>query len=154
MTALADLLLREADLIREFIDTLSTEQEALKRGEANALAALGGRKSELVEQLNAIDGERNAWLRQAGQSGDRAGMQAWLARNRNDRAAASAWVKLMKLAAEARELHNLNAKLLAMRLHATNQALSVLTQQAQRSSLYGRDGHTAQSTGSRIIDAA
>lgn len=154
MPGLVDLLTRESDLVREFIASLTSEQEALKRGQTEPLAAIGSRKAELVEQLNAAEGTRNAFLQQAGHTGDREGMAAWLAKNPQDRPAAQLWSKLLELAGEARRLNDLNGRLIAMRLQATNQALAALTQQSQRSSLYGRDGLATPKTGSRIIDAA
>jgi len=154
MPALVDLLSRETELVREFIASLNGEQEALKRGEIEPLAAIGRRKAELVGLLNTAENERNAFLQQAGHSGDRDGMTAWLAKNRNDRPAAGLWAKLMQFVGEARQINELNGRLIAMRLQVTNQALDVLTRQSQRSSLYGRDGLATALTGSRIIDAA
>lgn len=154
MPALAELLAAEAKLVEGFIACLAAEQDALKQGDVEVLAPINARKTELVEQLNRLEGERNAFLKQAGHSPDLKGVLAWLARNRGDRAAGQAWAQLVKLATEARELNNLNGKLIAMRLQATNQALATLTQQAQRSTLYGPNGQTTLRTGSRIIDAA
>lgn len=152
--ALTELLAAETALVEQFVDALTAEQEALKQGKVDGLPAISTRKGEIIERLNAAEKTRNAALQQAGLSGDREGMQAWLAKNRHDRAAAQAWAKLMKQAAAARELNDLNGQLIAMRLQATSQALAILTQQAQRSALYGPSGHTTQLTGSRIIDAA
>jgi flagella synthesis protein FlgN len=154
MPALADLLARESDLVRAFIASLNSEQEALKQGEVDSLAAITRRKAELVEQLNAVERERDVLLRQAGHSGDRSGMDAWLARNPGNRAAADRWAKLMELAGEARQLNDINGRLITLRLQATNEALAALTQQSQRTALYGPDGQATPRTGSRIIDAA
>lgn len=154
MPGLVELLSRETGLVREFIASLDGEQEALRKGETEPLVAIGRRKNELVEQLNAAEGERNAFLQQAGYPGDRDGMAAWLEKNRGDRSAADHWNKLLELAGQARQINDLNGRLIAMRLQATSQALASLTQQSQRTSLYGRDGLTAPRTGSRIIDAA
>jgi len=154
MLVLADLLARESNLVREFITSLNDEQEALKRGETDSLAPIAFRKTELVEQLNAAESKRSAFLQHAGHTGDRGGMLAWLARNQGNRAAADGWARLMELASEARRLNDLNGRLIAVRLQATSQALGILTQQSQRSALYGRDGLTTPRTGSRIIDAA
>lgn len=154
MRSLAEMLAAEVKLVETFIACLSEEQEALKAGDTDTLTAASGRKSTLAEQLNQLEDERNAFLKAAGLSPDRQGVQNWLGRNRADRAALQAWGRLMKLASEARELNNLNGQLIAIRLQATNEALATLTQQAQRSTLYGPDGQTTLRTGSRIIDAA
>lgn len=154
MSALADLLTREGEFVRAFIASLTQEQEALKRGETDSIAAIALKKNQLIEQLNAVEKDRNTLLQQAGLRGDAEGMKAWLAANGNDRAAAEGWAKLLDLAAQARRINDLNGRLIAMRLQAANQALGILTEQSQRSSLYGKDGFAATRTGSRIIDAA
>lgn len=154
MSVLADLLTRELELVRAFIASLTQEQEALKRGETDAVAAIALKKNQLIEQLNAVEKDRNIFLQQTGYPGDPNGMKSWLAANGNDRTAAEGWAKLMDLAAQARRINDLNGRLIAMRLQAANQALGILTEQSQRSSLYGRDGFTTPRTGSRIIDAA
>lgn len=151
---IAALLGAEADAVDQFIRVLLAEQDALTRGDVDALAAVTTQKNELAERLNGMDKERNAVIQRAGYSGDRQGMRSWLAANRQDRAAAQAWVRLMKAATEARELNRLNGEIIVMRLQATSQALATLNHQAKRSALYGPDGQTAQLTGSRIIDAA
>lgn len=150
----AEMLAAEAKLVEGFIACLNAEQEALKAGNVDELATVNARKSGLADQLNSLEDERNAFLTLAGLTGDRRGMLDWLARNRQDRAAAQAWARLTKLAAEARNLNNLNGQLIAIRLQATNQALAAITQQAQRTTLYGPNGQSTLRTGSRIIDAA
>lgn len=154
MPALAELLTTEVKLVQSFIDCLSTEQEALKVGDVEALTAVNAQKTALAEQLNRLEDDRNALLQQSGLTADRQGVSSWLSKHPNDRAAAQAWDQLMKLAGKARELNNLNGQLIAIRLQATNQALATLTQQTQRSTLYGPNGQTTLRTGSRIIDAA
>lgn len=154
MPALAELLAAEVKLVESFIACLTAEQEALTVGDVSALTAFNTQKAGLADQLNRLEDDRNAFLKQAGMSADRQGIAGWLAKNRQDRAAGQAWESLMELAGKARELNNLNGQLIAIRLHATNQALATLTQQAQRATLYGPDGQTTLRTGSRIIDAA
>lgn len=154
MLSMAQLLAQESDLVQQFIDNLGAEQEALKQGEALRLGAIHARKSELIERLNDADKERNTLLGQTGHAGDQEGMRSWLTRNDKDHLVAEEWSKLMQLAREARELNNLNGQLITLRLQATHQALAALTYQPQRPTLYGRDGHSTQRTGSRIIDAA
>lgn len=154
MTSVAQLLIQEVRLVQQFIDSLNTEQESLKQGKVDSLGTINSQRVELVQQLNTIERERNAFLVQSGHTGDRKGMQAWLVHNRGDRTAVAGWAKLMQLARQAQDLNNLNGQLIAIRLQATQQALVALTRQPQRPTLYGRDGHTMQRTGSRIIDAA
>lgn len=152
---LAELLSRETKLVEEFIACLSAEQEALKQGDIEPLAAINDHKSELVAALNAAEVGRNAALAENGYTGDRKGMLDCLAASRQDPTARRAWERLLELATEARELHGINGRLIDMRLQATHQALDALLLHPPRhSALYGRDGQSTRYSGSRIIDAA
>ncbi len=154
MSEFGQLLENEAELVSRFVEVLKKEQIALKAGDTPALPDLESEKTGLVEQLNAIDNHRNSFLLAFGFSSDRDGTQGWLSANPTNLRAAKAWERLLKLTAEAREINILNGQLIAMRLNITNQALEILTQQARKSVLYGKDGQTSQLTGSRIIDTA
>lgn len=154
MPAIAEQLARETTLVSSFIVALGEEQSALTHGNVEALAAIQVRKTSLAEQLNDLERERNATLSRDGFAADRGGMEAWLVAHPSDGTSAENWAQLLKLADEARELNQLNGKLIALRLQATNQALSTLTQEAHKTGLYGPDGQAAPRTGSRIIDAA
>lgn len=154
MATLAELLAGESTLVSGFITALGEEQIALTHGNVEALAAIQGGKAKLAEQLNGLETERNTTLDRAGFTAGRPGMEAWLAAHPADKVTAGQWAQLLKLAGEARELNILNGKLIALRLQATSQALATLTQEAQKTGLYGPDGQAAPRTGSRIIDAA
>jgi flagella synthesis protein FlgN len=154
MPAISKLLQSESDLVGRFIALLQQEQDALKVGGTSALPTLAAKKSELAERLNELSEQRNLLLKTAGLTVDGEGMRSWLAQSKDDRFAAAAWEKLLKLAAEAKELNRLNGQLITLRLSATNRALETLTQQPQDAALYGKNGQTSSLTGSKIIDAA
>jgi len=154
MAGVAAITEREIALISRFIELLQQEQEMLKRADASSLHEVGTAKAELAEQLNALEIDRRLTLGVSDQNDLRKAMASWLKANPNDRSAADNWQKLLELAAQARQLHELNAGLVAMHLQQTNEALAILTQQPKRSALYGSDGQTAPSSGSRIIDSA
>lgn len=154
MSAISKLLQSESDLVGRFVALLQDEQDALKTGETAPLTKLAARKSELAERLNELGEQRNLLLQAAGLTVDVEGMRSWLAQSSDNRLAAAAWEKLLKLAAEARELNRLNGQLITLRLSATNRALATLIQQPQGAALYGKDGQTSSLTGSKIIDAA
>ena len=154
MPGIADLLAKETSLVSTFIGALGEEQVALTHGNIEVLAQISSRKTDLAAQLNDLETERNAALAKAGFAAGRQGTEAWLASQGIGAAAALQWAQLLKLAGDARELNILNGKLIALRLQATNQALAILSQEAQKTGLYGPDGQAAQLTGSRIIDAA
>jgi flagella synthesis protein FlgN len=154
MSILARIIEREIELISRFIAVLNEEQECLKQANPAPLPSLGATKAELVDQMNALEGERMAAIDQAGMPNSRASMDSWLTHNPSDSAAASNWNKLLDLAREAKGLHELNGRLVEMHLKNTSEVLAILTQQANRTSLYGSSGQAMQDTGSRIVDSA
>ncbi|MBS1141018.1 MAG: FlgN [Proteobacteria bacterium] len=154
MSILAGIIEREIDLVSRFIAALNEEQDCLKQAEPAPLPGLGVTKAELVEQMNALENERMAAIGEAGKPSGRASMENWLTNNPSDTAAALNWKKLLDLAREAKSLHELNGSLVEMHLKNTAEALVILTQQANRTSLYGSSGQAMPDTGSRIVDSA
>lgn len=153
-SAVAAIIEREIELVSRFVAVLNEEQDALKRGDVAALPELISRKTPLVDQLNAIEGERLGALNLPAATTERGVMEDWLARNSNDTVAAANWIKLLNFAREAKSLHELNAQLVDMHLRQTSETLSILTYQPEKSVLYGSSGQTMPTTGSRIVDSA
>jgi flagella synthesis protein FlgN len=154
MPDIAAITEREIALISRFVALLKDEQETLKRADASALPEISAAKIDLVEQLNLLEAERRTALGIAGDEKTRAAMAVWLANNPNDQTAAVNWEKLLNLAQEAKQLHELNAQLVGMHLQQTSEALVILTRQAEQHTLYGSNGQAAQVSGSRIVDSA
>ena len=154
MSVVAGILEREIELISRFIGALNEEQACLAAANPAALPAISTAKSSLVEQLNALEGERMTAIGMAESPSDRATMESWLSRNQNDADATVAWEKLLILAREAKTLHELNGRLVDMHLRNTAEILCILTQEAKQPSLYGASGQTMPATGSRIVDTA
>lgn len=154
MSAVAAILEREIELVSRFVSILNDEQECLAQGNADALPEISATKSALVEQLNALEGQRMEAIELPGKASDLPSMEKWLKDNANDIEAASAWQKLRELAREAKTLHELNGQLVATHLKNAAEALAILTQKASQSALYGASGQTTTSTGSRIVDSA
>lgn len=154
MSEIAAITEREIALISRFVALLQDEQETLKRADASALPEISAAKIDLVEQLNLLEAERRTALGIVGDEKTRAAMVVWLANNPNDQTAAVNWEKLLNLAQEAKQLHELNAQLVGMHLQQTSEALVILTRQAEQHTLYGSNGQAAQVSGSRIVDSA
>jgi flagella synthesis protein FlgN len=154
MSEIAAITEREIALISRFVALLKDEQETLKRADASALPEISAAKIDLVEQLNLLEAERRTALGIAGDEKTRAAMAVWLANKPNDQTAAVNWEKLLNLAQEAKQLHELNAQLVGMHLQQTSEALVILTRQAEQHTLYGSNGQAAQVSGSRIVDSA
>ena len=154
MHPLAALAARETDQLKEFIALLKLEQDALKQADASALPAISEQKLRLVEALNTIEKERSVALGTAVGENGRSAMTRWLAAHPEQKNIASGWKKLMDLAREAKLLHELNGQLIKMHLDQTGELLAALSQQFQKNTLYGSDGQTSSTSGSRIVDSA
>ena len=154
MSNIAGILNREIELVSRFITLLGEEQECLKTGNADDLQSITAKKEPLIGLMNAIESERMAAIGEAGRPSNGASMQRWLGQNATDTAAAASWQQLLDLAREAKSLHELNMQLVEMHLRNTTEALAILTQPAESSTLYGSSGQTMTSSGSRIVDSA
>ena len=153
MPPVAAIIKQEIEQISRLIAVLNNEQDILKRGEVGSLPETTAQKSELVEKLNALERERLNALDPADDAQGRGAMEKWLLRHPDDLTAAS-WKQLLDLAREAKVLHELNGQLVHQHLRQTSEALSILTQQFDKPTLYGSSGQTLQATGSRLVDSA
>lgn len=143
---LAAILAGELAALREFVTLLQEEQSALLDGKGDGLAALVEKKSALAGRLTDCAGQREAALAGLGLPAGRDGMEAWLAT-----AAAAArndWQELLPLAATARNLNELNGKLIGTRLQHNQQALTALMGATAQAMTYGPDGHARPPAGS------
>ena len=154
MTGVAAITEREIELISRFVAVLKDEQDALKRADPSALQDLGAEKTSLAEQLNTLESDRRFALGINDDQNTRQAMAAWLAQHPEEHAVVVNWEKLLDLAREAKQLHELNAGLVAMHLQLTSDALTILTRQSGQNGLYGSDGQAAPVSGSRIVDSA
>lgn len=154
MTDIAAITEREVALIARFVELLKNEQESLRGTDTDQLPELGAAKAALVEQLNALEEQRVAALAMPAGETPRAAMEQWVAANPTQRAAAVNWTKLLSLAEEARQLHQLNAGLVALHLQRTQEALAILNGRTASETLYGSNGQASAISGSRIVDSA
>lgn len=154
MSELAGILTREIELVSRFISLLNDEQDCLKKGDADTLQSITAEKGPLIAQMNGAESERMAAIGEGGRPSTGEGMQRWLDENAADATAAASWQQLLGLAREAKALHDLNIQLVEMHLKNTTEALAILTQPVESSTLYGSSGQTMGSSGSRIVDSA
>ena len=151
-TAAAELIRQESDALGAFVALLGDEQRLLIGGDADGLPMLVERKNVLAATLARLAGERAAQLRAAGYPEDGSGMVRWLA---EDPAGRAAWERLLPLAARARELNELNGKLIADRLQRNQQALEALLPASRtQAALYGPDGQSSIPGGGRSLGSA
>lgn len=155
MPSLADVTRREIGLLTGFIAVLGEEQEALKFANVAVLPEIGVRKTELVEQLNALEIERGNALSLPNGENARTAMQHWLDAHPGELEIAKDWKSLLDLARKAKAMHELNGRLVGMHLQQTSELLAALTNQPPKNALlYGSDGQTSPVTGSRLVDSA
>lgn len=152
MSALAAVLKREAELIARFKITLEREQEILRSGKTDGLAEINAEKLSLVDSLNQAGIERSRLI--SPDPATSVEMQAWLSAHPRETEAARLWANLLHAARETRDLNESNGRLINVLHQKTSDALSFLTQGNADKSLYGSNGQSALSTGSRIIDSA
>lgn len=148
----ADLIRQEAEVLGGFVALLEEEQRLLIDGGVDALPSLVERKNALAATLARLAGERAARLRAAGFPEDAKGMEGWLVA---DAAGRAAWQRLLPLASRARELNELNGRLIADRLQRNQSALEALLPASRtQAALYGPDGQTSVPGAGRSLGSA
>lgn len=152
MTRLLDLLQEERELVSCFITCLHDEASALGEIRPEALAEIGQKKTDLTHRIDALERQRNQMT--GGNARERGRMADWLATHPDEAAAADVWNEIMTLATEARRLHEVNGELIALHLRKTTEAIEILSQRQNDKPLYGSDGQSTGSSGSRIVDSA
>lgn len=153
MTTLISILEHEIDLIVDFTALLQNEQEVLKRGDARLLPEITAQKQALIDQLNNQESIRGKALGIA-ESDPHSGTIEWLKNHPNDKKIAEIWKKMLELALQAKQIHEINGRLLQMHLKQTNDLLAALTRQAEQNTFYGSNGQSWAATGSRFVDSA
>lgn len=153
MPTLAEIIKAEADLASAFVIVLEEEQEVLKAGNPDALAAMADRKSALIGRLNPQSAARNQVLHGAGLPNDRPGMEAWLRNHPKDAATRREWERLLEVTRRAHELNRVNGELIRLRQQHNAETLDALLP-GLRQDVYSPEGQTTPLTGRRIIDSA
>jgi flagella synthesis protein FlgN len=148
--SLTNALHQEQQLITTLLDVLKEEQDHLVSANADGLAEVTPRKTDLVHQMSQLASQRHQALGAAGFPAQETGMQAWLAAA-NDPHAAASWHDLLAKTREAKELNRLNGMLIAKQM-ANNQVLlnaMKLTSAETDAATYGPTGQTTAAGPSR-----
>jgi flagellar biosynthesis protein FlgN len=154
MSELMVLLEQETKLLASFVTLLKREQDILKLAEVKLLPEINEQKLKLIEQLNDIEIARGKALDLVGAQNTPAATTERLSSRAVDQTTASRWKDVLELARQAKQLHELNGRLIQMHLQHTNELLAALTQQSENHTLYGSSGQACLATGSRIVDSA
>ena len=135
---------------------LEGEQACLVKSDVDGLLRLTQLKSEKVERLSELAHRRASHLESIGLSTAQRGMADWLAAHSGVQRAelTQLWDELVRLAANARALNDINGKLITTRLSHNQAALSALQLSARAQNIYGPDGQAAITAGQRELGRA
>lgn len=151
--ALAGLLARELQTLRDFLTLLGREQTLLSQGTADPLPSLAAEKSAMASKLAHFAVARDTELGRLGLPTGRPGMDAWASSPAGIGHQAD-WNHLLALAAEARSVNETNGKLIGMHLQHNQQAMRVLMAAVDQAVTYGPDGQQKSGTGGRSLGSA
>lgn len=142
LTGFAENLAAETEALRQFLEILQAEQEALKLGNIDKLLGLSRRKSEQGVRLSQLSA--NHLLKQHGLESTPEGIKKLIQLEDPDSkyGLVKRWEKLLELAKQARDLNLLNGAMIDAQLKHNQQALAILQEAAKQTSLYGPDGHS------------
>lgn len=147
-------LREERAAMQAFLDLLHREQECLLSGDADGVGTQVEHKTACLRRLAGYAERRRVFLQAQQLSPDRQGMAAWLDAQENPAALAAAWQDLLEVTHQACRANDTNGILIATRLQANQQALSVLVTAARGGQLYGRNGQAVGSWDPRRLGAA
>lgn len=150
---LLQMLIKEADVVRQFVDLLKREQSSLSSGNTDDLPAFAEQKVQLAKHLDQLAASRCTSLIAQGFTTDHAGIEAWCTQHPAGEVAKDSWAKILELAREAHELNRLNGELIRLRMQFNAKALEALRVGESSLSLYGPDGQSTKPEHRRIDHA-
>lgn len=147
LNSLRQLLQEEITLYTQLNELLRNEQQALAQGAADDIVHITAAKSECVGRIQAFENQRLQYLQQAGEDD-------LLQRQAGDTPLGQNWQQLTALASQARELNQLNGRIINMRLQRTQEALAVLRSSESNTPTYGPNGQAQGSGKGRPLTSA
>jgi flagella synthesis protein FlgN len=154
VNAFTQTLLKECDVISQFVTQLELEQASLRRGANDDLLGHAEIMERLAVDLAQLAEQRRTRLATLGFSTDRKGVEAWCAEHPDELQAASTWSAILAQAKAARELQRVNGKLIEIHLQYTATALEALQGGRQPLDLYGPDGQSKSASNQHINHTA
>jgi flagella synthesis protein FlgN len=143
MNSPASTLASERQLLATLTELLKEEQSVLVAADADSVAGITPRKTQLVQQLAAQAAIRHRALGAAGFEAAETGMEPWLAAHGSDEVRAE-WEQLLDATREAKELNRVNGMLINKQLAYNQQKLTELGASAPggEAAVYGPGGLT------------
>lgn len=139
-------LTAERAALQKFVALLEREQSMLVENQTDQLLELSGQKSRDALELNKLAEARRTLLKQYLPQLTADGIRSWLETHSQEGLAA--WQEVVALAERAQLLNNANGQVIQMKLRHNQQALSVLSNAADKANLYGPTGQPSFSPGS------
>lgn len=139
-------LQEEVGVLREFVQILHREQQALVAANADVLLPLTTEKNTAANRLTGLANQRSLALAACGLPANGEGMTQWL--KKNPVKESRLWTEFLTLAQEARTVNDLNGKLIQDRMSHNQKALVALTAASENAAIYGPDGQTRFTPGS------
>ncbi len=124
--------------VDQLAGALEAERDAIEQQDSHSLDQAGARKRTLMQQLEALDVERQQLLRETPSSASQA----------------IAWTDILQRLRECHQLNQRNGSAVHQRLAQIRAALSVLTGHAGEGGLYGRAGQLRASLRSQVLAEA
>jgi flagellar biosynthesis protein FlgN len=138
---------QDAQLAKQLLATIRSEQTALVKADIDAIEALLDEKSQVLQRMNAVVLNRYEALAANGFEPNENGMTAWLKAQAKP-ALYEAWTALKRTLIQAKELNRLNGILISKQFNLNKQLLSHL-QGNVSGDVYGRNGQAQSQSGSR-----
>jgi flagellar biosynthesis/type III secretory pathway chaperone len=127
---------------RTLLELLSSEQEALRVADADALARVTQAKLTQVYMLQDLGASRAQALRDQGFPTNGSGMRDLLSRCAEPQRAGELWDALVTLAETAQRQNTLNSRLARVQQRHVDRAMAALWNAAGCESTYGADGRS------------
>lgn len=145
---LAQLIEDELRGMRGFVALLEREEALLVHSQIDALAVLAEEKTALYRALQRLSDDRLAMFARVGAKVTNENIRIVLAGNPE---ALTAWSEVVALADQAKERNRVNGQLITQRLQNNQQALTTLLAAAEHPQIYGPDGQSRPTGGSRHL---
>jgi flagella synthesis protein FlgN len=151
----ADLVALEAEVaaFRDLVVVLRTEQDVLRRADADALSQLVPAKEQKLAILGGLARKRSDALRRAGFPDTRAGMDSWLASGPHAETGRARFGEILELARDARSLNVSSQRLAAVQYRHFERAGAALRRAAGQEDVYGADGRPRHQPARRELAA-
>lgn len=142
---------QDAQLAKDLLATIRSEQAALVRADIDAIEDLLDKKSEVLQRMNIVVMNRYEALAANGFEPNETGMGEWLKQQAKP-ALNEAWANLKKTLIQAKELNRLNGMLINRHSLLNQQLLDHLHGSSGQADVYGRNGQAkAQSTKRAVL---